>query len=57
MEVYFTPVAHETLQGAGIDLVPVQVNTLGDSRKLLNEGLLAAEVDLEQEVVPWLPKP
>jgi hypothetical protein len=57
MEVYFTPIAHEDLQAAGIELEAAQMNTLDDSRQLLNQALLTEGVDLKQEVVPWLPKP
>jgi hypothetical protein len=57
MEVHFTPIAYEDLQLAGVDLKSFQVNTLDDSRELLNQVLQATGVDLNQEVVPWLPKP
>jgi hypothetical protein len=36
---------------------PVEVYTFADSRPLLNEALEAAGVNLEQEVVPFMPKP
>jgi hypothetical protein len=36
---------------------PVEVQTLDDSRNLLNDALQAAGVDLDQPVAPFLPKP
>lgn len=57
MEVHFSPIAPDHLPVSGGEPRGAQVRTLGDSRLSLNQSLQAAEVDLEQEVVPWLPDP